>query len=74
MEIFLQPDFQFFPPDYKYGLYYLIIIILISIVSIFIDQMMERNEYKHKKIVTRILIAIIILVAVYFSYGPIYFA
>jgi hypothetical protein len=74
MEIFLQPDFQLFPPDYKYGLYYLIILILISIVSIYIDQMMERNEYKQKKTFTRILMAIIILFAVYLSYGPIYFA
>lgn len=73
MEIFLQPDFQFFPPEYKYGLYYLIIIILISIVSIFIDQIIERTEYKHKSVITRILTAIIILAAVYFSYGPIYF-
>lgn len=74
MEIFLQPDFQFYPPDYKYSLYYLIIIIVISIVSIFIDQIVERNEYKHKNTVTRILAVFIILAAVYFSYGPVYFA
>jgi hypothetical protein len=47
---------------------------LISIVSIFIEQIVKRNEYKHKNTVTRILAAIIILAAVYFSYGPVYFA
>lgn len=62
----------FFPPDYQYVLYYLFTVIFISIISIIIDKLLERKNYKHKKIVSRSMIVLLVLLTLYFGVLPLY--
>ena len=73
MKTFFPTDFQFFPPDYQYSLYYLIIFIIISIVAIKIDKQMKSRDYKHKKVISRTMMVFLLLLAIYFAFLPNYY-